>query len=130
MKDEIIVKNLAECGYFAARDGSLLAEALHPAREKLPFASYSLASARVEPGCRTLPHTLKNSSETYVILEGTGTLRACGKYVALRPGVCVCVPRGEAQYVVNDGDKRLDFLCVVSPPWNEGDEEILSGGES
>ena len=36
----VVVKDFGECGYFEARDGCMLAEAMHPARETLPFTTY------------------------------------------------------------------------------------------
>ena len=35
----VVVKDFGECGYFEARDGCMLAEAMHPARETLRFAA-------------------------------------------------------------------------------------------
>ena len=122
----VVVKDFGECGYFEARDGCMLAEAMHPARETLPFRGYSIARAYIEPRGRTFPHVLKNSAETYVILSGVGTLCAGGEAVALRAGVCAAVPCGVEQYVVNGGDERLEFLCIVSPQWSEEDEEVFA----
>lgn len=124
MDGGIVVKHICEEEHFAASDGCMLAEVLHPARAALPFGGYSLAHAYIEPRCRTVPHTLKNSAETYVVLSGTGTLHADGETVPLRAGVCAAVPRGAEQYVVNDGEERLEFLCIVTPPWSGEDEEI------
>ena len=75
----VVVKDFGECGYFEARDGCMLAEAMHPARETLPFRGYSIARAYIEPRGRTFPHVLKNSAETDVILSGVGTLCAGGE---------------------------------------------------
>ena len=51
----VVVKDFGECGYFEARDGCMLAEAMHPARETLPFRGYSIARAYIEPRGRTFP---------------------------------------------------------------------------
>lgn len=124
MNGGIVVKNINIVEHFAARDGCMLAEVMHPARETLPFGGYSVAHAYIEPRGRTVAHVLRNSSETYVVLSGTGTLHADGETIRLRAGVCAAVPRGAEQYVVNDGGGRLEFLCIVSPPWSADDEEI------
>ena len=125
MNGGIVVKHIYDDEHFAASDGCMLAETMHPAREALPFGGYSIAHGCVGPHGRTAAHVLKNSAETYVVLSGVGTLHAGGGAVPLRAGVCAAVPRGAEQYVVNEGGERLEFLCIVAPPWNADDEEII-----
>lgn len=126
MNGGLVVKNIYELKHFAAGDGCILAEAAHPLRDALPFGAYSLAHAYIEPCGRTVPHFLKTSAETYVVLSGTGILHAGGETAALRAGVCAAVPCGAEQYIVNDGDERLEFLCIVSPPWDAADEVLIT----
>ena len=101
MNGGIVVKHIYDDEHFAASDGCMLAETMHPAREALPFGGYSIAHGYVEPHGRTAAHVLKNSAETYVVLSGVGTLHAGGEAVP------------------------LEFLCIVAPPWNADDEEII-----
>ncbi len=124
MNGGVVVKHICGEEHFAARDGCMLAEVMHPAREALPFGGYSVAHAYIEPRGRTVPHVLKNSAEIYVVLSGAGTLHANGEAIPLRAGVCAAVPRGAEQHVVNEDGERLEFLCIVSPPWSVEDEEI------
>lgn len=124
MDYEVVVKHICEGEHFAASDGCMLVEVMHPAREALPFGEYSVAHAYIEPRGRTALHVLKNSAEVYIVLSGAGTLYANGEAIPLRAGVCAAVPRGAEQYAINEGGERLEFLCIVSPPWNAEDEEI------
>ena len=42
----------------------------------------------------------------------------------LEPGQAVYIPPGEIQFIKNISDVVLKFLCVVSPPWSETDDEV------
>ena len=64
MNGGIVVKYIYDDEHFAASDGCMLAETMHPAREALPFGGYSIAHGYVEPHGRTAAHVLKNSAET------------------------------------------------------------------
>jgi mannose-6-phosphate isomerase-like protein (cupin superfamily) len=68
---------------------------------------------------------LAESSEIYWIIKGNGTLFINGTAVELKKGRAVLVPPSAEQYVVNSGDEILEFLCMVSPPWELSDECIL-----
>lgn len=124
MNGGVVVKYIYGGEHFAARDGCMLSEVMHPARETLPFCGYSIAHAYVEPHGHTVPHILKNAAETYFVISGMGTLHANGEMVPLRAGICAAVPRGAEQYVVNESGEPLEFLCIVSPPWSAEYEEI------
>jgi mannose-6-phosphate isomerase-like protein (cupin superfamily) len=125
MKDKFVVKDAAEESHFLAGDLCSLAEILHPKKENLPFSGFSLSHAEVLPKGRTLPHRLAESSEIYWIIKGNGTLFINGTAVELKKGRAVLVPPSAEQYVVNSGDEILEFLCMVSPPWELSDECIL-----
>lgn len=125
MSQDIVVKDTEELVHFTAGDLCSLAEVLHPKNEDLPFSGFSLSHAKILPYGRTIPHRMKKSSEVYWIIDGGGTLFINGTPVELKKGRAVLVPPSGEQYVVNDGDKNLEFLCIVSPPWDESDEEIL-----
>ena len=58
---------------FITTDGSLIREVFHPQRDDLSM-SCSIAHATVKVGESTTPHTLKKSSEVYVILSGKGVM--------------------------------------------------------
>ena len=125
MEEDLVVKDGAELEHFIAGDLCSLAEVIHPKNEDLPFCGFSLSHAEILPHGSTLPHKLIKSSEVYWIIDGSGTLFINGTTVELKKGRTVLVPPSAEQYVVNDGDKSLEFLCIVSPPWDESDEEVL-----
>lgn len=76
----------------------------------------SIARARVEPGQQTLWHSLENTVERYVILEGSGIVE-----VGVHPpapvavGDVVIIPSGTRQRIRNNGAADLIFLAICSP---------------
>jgi len=121
----MIIKNLASIASFEAGDETVLKEVLHPKNGDgdLPF---SLAHAYLPPGGKSLPHRLTKSEETYTILKGTGRVEVEGKMFEIQEGSVFIVPKNALQSVENTGKENLVFYCIVSPPWNEGEEEIVS----
>lgn len=125
MDKDIVAKDAGELEHFTAGDLCSLAEVLHPKNERLPFCGFSLSHAEVLPHGSTLPHRLLKSSEVYWIIDGSGTLFIDGRPIELKKGRVVLVPPSAVQYVVNGKDRKLEFLCIVSPPWDRSDEEII-----
>lgn len=109
---------------FQAGDNTMLRELLHPNNIGVG-TSFSLAHAYLEPGMASLPHKLKSSSETYFFLKGNGVISIDRADYEVSENDTVFVPANTVQVVQNIGDERLEFLCVVSPPWASEDEEIL-----
>lgn len=122
---EPIVKDMQSVKHFIAGDECQIAEILHPYREKLPFDCLSIAHAFMEPGTSTKNHVLKGSSEVYICISGSADLFINGAASKLTQGVCALVPPGAEQHVENGPDERLEFLCVVTPPWSAENEVIL-----
>ncbi|MBK9015665.1 MAG: cupin domain-containing protein [Saprospiraceae bacterium] len=118
-----MVKKLANSDGFRAGDNTWLREILHPANDNVN-TGFSLAHAYLEAGESSLPHKLVTSSETYFILEGSGTIVIEGQKHRIGKGDTVFVPANATQSVQNTGSDRLIFLCIVSPPWAATDEEI------
>lgn len=56
---------------------------------------------------------------------GTNVWGKDGESIVLEAGSCVAVPAGAEQFVVNGEEERLEFLCIVTPPWSAGDEEVF-----
>ncbi|MEG1911381.1 MAG: cupin domain-containing protein [Cloacibacillus sp.] len=124
MSGGLMIKDINKEKRFLAGDCCSIAEVLHPAKMELPFDSYSLAHAVVMAHDSTRPHRLIKSTEVYFILSGGGTIYVNGEAAELKKGRAVVIPPGAVQYVENDRDEKLEFLCVVSPPWSAEDEVV------
>jgi mannose-6-phosphate isomerase-like protein (cupin superfamily) len=111
-------------------DGSHLCELLHPYRDpaKVPLG-YCISHAFICPGDRSCPHRLKNSSEVYYILSGTGRIHVGEDESMVSSGTLVYIPPGEVQSMENCGEDDLTFLVIVEPPWTADDEECIPEGE-
>lgn len=76
----------------------------------------SIARARVEPGVTTRWHRLINTSERYVILEGSGRVEI-GTLPPqnVSPGDIVLIPPFCPQRISNTGTQHLVFLALCTP---------------
>ncbi len=117
-------KSLQDLTSFEAGDKTEIIEILHPKNDNIPLG-YSLAHASLDIGKASLPHILELCSETYFILEGTGSVFIGADERKVNKGDMVFIPAGASQYVENQGDTKLEFLCIVSPPWFAEQEKIL-----
>ncbi len=76
----------------------------------------SIAQARVEPGITTQWHRLKNITERYCIISGTGLVEVgdlapqtvCAGDVVTIPAMC-------RQRISNIGSQQLIFLAICTP---------------
>jgi len=86
----------------------------------------SVARARLAPGEAAEPHCLTRTTERYLIVEGSGTVRvgALGP-VEVRPGDVVFIPPGVYQRIANNGDGELVFYCLCSPAFDGSDYQRL-----
>lgn len=119
----IIVKETSDEKQFNAGDQTLLRELLHPQNDSLNLP-YSLAHAELAPGSCSLPHRLVGSDELYYFLNGEGRLHVDDEAFEVKPGTLVLVPANAKQHLENTSQGQLTFLCIVSPPWSEGEEVI------
>ncbi|MBC7112307.1 MAG: cupin domain-containing protein [Methanothermobacter sp.] len=117
-------RNIRDCEYFRAADGSLLCELLHPDNEGLDMG-FSLAHAILRRGEASEPHRLRESVEVYYIMEGEATMHIDDESFTVREGDAIHIPAGAIQYIENTGESELSFLCIVSPPWHRDDEDVL-----
>ncbi|WFN33753.1 cupin domain-containing protein [Methanogenium sp. S4BF] len=123
----MIIRDLAACPVFDARDGTHLCELLHPSHfSGAVGCRFSLAHASLEPGETSYPHRLTGSHEVYYILGGTGTMHIGDEAEEVRAGQVVYIPAGAVQYIANTGDGRLTFLAIVDPMWTESDDERVA----
>lgn len=77
---------------------------------------FSIARARVEPGQITRWHYLRESTERYVIISGSGLVELGDQPSAkVTPGDVVLIPSGVRQRIRNVGVDDLVFLAICSP---------------
>ena len=118
------ITRLDDCTEIIANDGCRLRELLHP-DHGAPLVNYSLAWAWVDPGERTLRHTLRESTEVYVIVQGQGRMHIGDDVEDVREGDTIVIPAGSEQWIENTGSGALGFLALVNPPWREEDDVRL-----
>ena len=76
----------------------------------------SVARARVEPGVTTVWHKLRDVSERYLIISGTGCAEIDGlEAAAVAAGDVICIPPDTPQRITNTGEDDLIFFAVCSP---------------
>lgn len=110
--------------FFKAGDLTTLAEVIHPHSGGADLG-FSIAYAYLEPGQLSLLHTLEQA-EVYLFVSGEGHINLDGNERRVGKGDCVVVSPKAKQSLMNTGDERLAFFCIVSPPWTAARERILS----
>jgi mannose-6-phosphate isomerase-like protein (cupin superfamily) len=119
----MLIKSIEKSEYFQVPDNTVLCELLHPKNEDIEMGC-SLAHAILEPGKASLPHKLNSSVEIYFIIDGEGRMHIDHESEQVKPGDAIYIPPGSIQWIKNIGNTTLKFLCVVTPPWREDDEEL------
>ena len=80
----------------------------------------SIARARVKPGVRTKLHSLIETFEQYVILEGEGEVEiGDSPAVKVTSFDVVNIAADIPQRITNTGDKDLIFLCFCTPGFKQ-----------
>lgn len=120
----ILIKNAENVPSFLAGDKTWIKEVLHPKNDDIDLP-YSVAFGHLEVGHSSRPHILHQQTEVYIILDGKGEINVDNIKQSFRKGDCFLVSPGGNQFVVNTGETILQFICIVSPPWQEEQEEIL-----
>jgi mannose-6-phosphate isomerase-like protein (cupin superfamily) len=75
----------------------------------------SLAIARVVAGVTTQLHSLAGVTETYIIIEGAGSMEVNGEVFQVGPGDQAVIPAGASQRITALGTKDLRFYCLCTP---------------
>jgi len=88
--------------------------------------SFSIARARVEPDVTTTWHRLKDTAESYYILEGEGLMEIGDNFrQEVKKGDVVKIPENTAQRIQNIGGGDLVFLCFCVPAFGAESYESL-----
>ena len=119
----MLIKSIKNCEYFQVTDETVLCELLHPKNENIEMGC-SVAHAILEEGKASLPHKLNSSVEIYYITKGNGKIHINDESSHVEPGEIIYIPPGSVQFIENIGKSNLEFLCVVTPAWQEKDEEL------
>ncbi|MGE3774784.1 MAG: cupin domain-containing protein, partial [Gammaproteobacteria bacterium] len=97
----MLVKRTKDCAPFAAVDGCMLRELLHPAHGDC-MLPYSLAIAEVAVGGKTHPLRL-DRVEVYLILQGEARLHVDAETARLAVGAAALIPAHGVQWIENLG---------------------------
>ncbi|MFT5832585.1 MAG: mannose-6-phosphate isomerase-like protein (cupin superfamily) [Cognaticolwellia sp.] len=119
----MLLKNIESIPSFIAGDETILKEILHPTNDGINIP-YSIASAKVEIGKKSLPHQLKGS-EVYIITQGKGEVHINDEVATISKNQFVYIPPNMTQWIENTGEEVLEFLCIVHPFWQPEEEVIL-----
>ncbi len=80
----------------------------------------SIARARVKPGVTTGLHSLRETFEQYIILEGEGEVEVGDSpAVKVTSFDIVNIAADISQRITNTGDKDLIFLCLCTPGFKQ-----------
>ena len=118
----MLIRHFDDCQEFTAGDGCALREFLHPDKQDVDLR-YSLAHARVKAQTKTAPHKL-TTSEVYYILKGAGVMHIDDETSSVGPGDTIYIPPNSVQFIENDGETDLEFVCIVDPAWRVEDETV------
>jgi len=88
--------------------------------------SFTLVVEIFEPGGRTPPNTHAAAEECFFVLAGSGVAHADGQEMPIGPGDCFVLRPGVEHVVVNDTDRKLYCLTLMTP--NEGFAELIRAG--
>lgn len=125
MMVKLLIKNLKNCEYFQAIDKTTICELLHPHLETENIKmGFSIAHAFLKPDKSSVCHKMMKSVEIYYIIQGKGIMHIFDEEREVFPGEAIYIPPGSNQWIENIGDVDLQFLCIVSPPWEADDEEL------
>jgi len=85
---------------------------------------YSIAYGELAQGEENKKHKM-DMQEIYYFIEGKGVLWIAGNEIEVKKGMIVKVKENQEQKIRNTGRKKLRFLMIVNPPYDEKKEEII-----
>ena len=109
--DSAVLRPSPDMEFYTAERCHILEMSNSTADEQL-----SIARARVEPGVSTAFHSVRDTAERYVVLEGQGEVEIGKKSPEpVRAGDVVLIPPGMSQRITNTGSEDLIFLAICTP---------------
>ena len=110
MKSAVKKFNLESEYYF--KEGCFITEVSNSMNDE----AVSIVRARLEPGKQTKWHALAETSERYVILDGTGLVEVGDSEAeTVSKGDVVIIPPLCKQRILNTGEEDLNFHAVCTP---------------
>ena len=120
----MLIRKLKNIPAITAGDNTILKELLHPDREYNFSGRYSIAHAVVPAGKTSLKHKL-TTDEVYFVLSGQGIMHIDNETAEIEAGDTVDIPPGSVQWLENNSDTDIIFICIVDPAWQSENEEII-----
>jgi mannose-6-phosphate isomerase-like protein (cupin superfamily) len=109
-----------------ALDDTTVREIINPRHDSESLVlNYSLAHALLKPGEKSLPHKFHEASEVYYILKGYGTMHINDETAEVLRGDTIYIPPKAIQWIENQGEEDIEFLCIVDPAWKPDAEELV-----
>lgn len=88
---------------------------VHPTNPKTPGVGHSIVMLYVPPHAEMAVHS-HETEETYVIIQGTGTMPVNGGEIEVGPGHFIHMPPWSEHGIRNTGTEMLTVLLATSPP--------------
>ncbi len=77
--------------------------------------NFHMRQFEVAPGGHT-PHHAHDFEHEVLVLDGVGTVKSADGDRPCQPGDVLYVPPNEKHQFVNDGPKKLAFICLIPAP--------------
>lgn len=122
------LSRLDQLDSFTTLDGSTIREIAGPAWT--PARNQSLAEATVPAGAQTIAHLHRRSEELYFFTAGSGRVRVGDDERDVAAGDCVVIRPGIPHKLWAGGAEPLVLLCCCSPPYSDGDTELVESADS
>jgi len=110
---------------YETKDGSLIRELCHPARDG--NRRQSVAEATIPEGAGTRLHRHRVSEEIYDVVRGEGRMTLGDAVFPVAAGDTVWIPPETLHCLENTGGEALKVLCCCAPPYAHDDTEIDAG---
>jgi mannose-6-phosphate isomerase-like protein (cupin superfamily) len=122
----MLIRRLHERKLITALDDTKVREILNPEHDSQNLVlNYSLAHATLKLGEKSLPHKFHHASEVYYILKGRGIMHINDETADVFPGDTIHIPPQAVQWIENQGQEDLEFLCIVDPAWKPDAEDLV-----
>jgi mannose-6-phosphate isomerase-like protein (cupin superfamily) len=122
----MLIRRLHERKLITALDDTKVREILNPEHDSQNLVmNYSLAHATLKLWEKSLPHKFHQASVVYYILKGRGIMHINDETAEVFPGDTIHIPPQAIQWIENQGQEDLEFLCIVDPAWKPDAEDLV-----